>query len=116
MMWKSATSVLNIKNRKTKTENTSQKNAPNNNNSIKPSTKTSKQPTSVINLFLNLFPKGSELILQPYTADWYLSHSTDTVSSDSEAVFWRVPRECFKRSELPVFYLLANGVMSHMNL
>lgn len=93
-----------------------QKNVPINNN-IKASKKTSKQPTSNdLMIFLYLFPKDFELILQPYTADWYLTHSTDAISSDSEAVFWRVSREWIKRSELPVFYLLANGMMSHVTL
>lgn len=65
MTRKSAASVLNIKNQKMKIL---LKHAPINNN-IKTRKKTSKQPTSTINLFVNLFPKDFELILQPYTAD-----------------------------------------------
>lgn len=61
MVRKSATSVLNIKDQKMKILH--KKNAPINS---KTSKKTSKQPASIINLFLNLFPqspKDFELML-----------------------------------------------------
>lgn len=107
MISKSATAVLKITSPKPKLKIPDQKTTLN-------QTKPNQNPTSLLSAFLYSFPKDSELVLRPCTANWHLTHSTGTVSSYSKAIFWRVPGEWFKGSELAVFYLLTNDVMSHV--